>query len=95
MKGDEVIIFTQDFVFELTNEIVAFFESHGFTEVAPLMNLENNRKYSQIAGIFNFQGQRDIQIISPKETGQMHNGLQKTVGPVDLGGMKSGFQVCS
>ena len=87
-----MVAFTQDFVFELTSEVVSFFESLGYTEVTPLMDTEDSRRYSQIGGIFNMAAERDIKIISPKETGQMQNGLQETVGPVSLGGMKSGHQ---
>ena len=38
------------------------------------------------------KGQTDLLSISPGEDGTMHFGLQGTAGPVDLGGMKEGFQ---
>ena len=38
------------------------------------------------------KGQTDLLSISPAEDGAMHFGLQGTAGPIDLGGMKEGFQ---
>lgn len=94
LEDEEVILFTTDFLFELTNQLKDFLVSYGFSEndLTSLMATEARRKYSQIGGVFNLNGQADLTAVWPDDNGKMHQGLQGIVGPVDLGGEKSGFQ---
>ena len=94
LQDEEVILFTTDFLFELTNQLKDFLVSYGFSEsdLTLLMATEARRKYSQIGGVFNLKGQADLTAVWPEDNGKMHKGLQGIVGPVDLGGEKSGFQ---
>ena len=89
IAGNSILFFT-DFVYELTDELKDILSSVGI-DISDLMTTENDRKYTQIAGIFNTQGQNDLKSISPTEDGLFHFGLNAFVGPVDLGGEKSGY----
>ena len=72
----KVIVFTTDFNFELTNEVKNFFVSYGFGTATfdELLDDEDKRKYSQIGGVFNINGQVDLLTISPDADGFMHRG---------------------
>ena len=74
-------------------EAKTFFVGLGFDEATfdGLLANESSRKYSQIAGLWNTSGQTSFISISP-ENDLIHTGLKGTVGPINLGGMKSGFQ---
>ena len=84
------ILFFTDFVYELTDDLKDILLGFGI-DISGLMTTENNRKYSQIAGIFNTHGQSDFKSISPSDDGLFHFGLNAFVGPIDLTGEKSGF----
>ena len=94
LENEEIILFTTDFLFELTDQLKNFLVSYGFsdTDLTALMATEARRKYSQIGGVFNLKGQTDLVAVWPEDDGRMHKGLQGVVGPVDLGGEKTGFQ---
>ena len=81
-------------MFELTDQLKNFLVSYGFsdTDLTALMATEARRKYSQIGGVFNLKGQTDLVAVWPEDDGRMHKGLQGVVGPVDLGGEKTGYQ---
>lgn len=88
-----IILPIQDFLFELNAEAKTFFVGLGFDEPTfdGLLANESSRKYSQIAGLWNTSGQTSFISISPQND-LIHNGLKGTIGPINLGGMKSGFQ---
>ena len=75
-----------------------FFVSYGFngSQFDELLANEYSRKYSQIGGVFTKKGETDMISISPSdyydENIRLHMGLKGTVGPVSLGGEKSGFK---
>ena len=73
-----------------------FFVSYGFDQVTfdQLLAEDRTRRFSQIGGLINLKGQRFMDVISPDAgTNEMHRGLKATLGPIDLGGMKEGFQI--
>jgi hypothetical protein len=79
----------------MTEELRDFLVPYGFpaAQFNVLLQDEILRHYSQIAGVFNLKGQTSfIATTANPETGEMHRGVKGTVGPIDLGGMKTGFQ---
>ena len=79
LDSDEIIVFTTDYIFELTEEVKNFFLHFGFDGNVFDQALAHDwsRRFSQIAGVFNVKGQRDLIYVTPNmETGQAHNGLK-------------------
>ena len=68
MASDEIVLFSQDSFFELTTEAKNFFTQYGFDETTfdTLLSDENSRRYSQIAGVFNLNGETSLKFISPE-----------------------------
>ena len=68
MASDEIILFSQDNFFELTTEAKSFFTQYGFdgSTFDTLLSDEDSRRYSQIAGVFNLNGETSLKSISPE-----------------------------
>ena len=96
VEPDNIVIFFTDFVFFLSDAFFNVLKPYGINatnniDSDQLLQTENDKQYSQIAGLFNTQGQADMASISPDADGTFHHGLTAFVGPVDLAGEKSGF----
>ena len=96
LEPENVVVFFTDFVYYLSEEFFNVLSPYGINasngiDTSELFASEINSKYSQIAGIFNTKGQADMKWATPEADGTFHFGLKAFVGPVDLGGEKSGF----
>jgi len=56
-----------------------------------LLDGDLNQKYSQVAGLFDRNGNSYFLSISPDTDRSFHFGLKGTLGPIPLTGEKSGF----
>ena len=85
-------MFFTDFAFELTQEVADILIDHGIdsAQLNGLLANENSRKFSQVAGVFNSNGESDFKFVSP-DGQNFHSGLSGFIGPVSLSGEKSGW----
>ena len=89
-ENDNFFLFYTDFIYELSQDVANILSGYGI-DMSGLLVDENDRKYSQIGGIFTLNGESDFISVSPSNDGKFHYGLNGFVGPVNLAGEKAGW----
>merc|ERR1711892_35896 len=79
VEPDNIVIFFTDFVFFLSDAFFNVLKPYGINatnniDSDQLLQTENDKRHSQIAGLFNTQGQADMASISPDADGTFHHG---------------------
>lgn len=75
-NDEEIFIFFVDFVYEITDELIARFSDYGFgPELSNLAVNEASRKFTQFGGYFKKNGERALISQGPTD-GNMHYGLK-------------------